>query len=240
MRADVEAGATRPPLDRPKVRVARFVWRDDEPRIGNLFADASPGGKQVLFIGRPGRAGNQSRPRRTQRPYQSRRRPVRARPHLVVAGVTRHSDPVAAHALLAEPLGVLLVDGAHALDRAIRISQRGAREYTAPAGGFRECGADHSHRNPGCRGSLGERRPDVELAEHERARRKRREYPVRVVEGVEGQIIDKIRGQGARKGFGARREEGVRDLGVWTSRPNQLDDRQSLQTLTDRRRVKPH
>src|SRR4026208_123847 len=62
-----EAGATRPRLDRAQMRVASFVWGDDESRIGNLFADADPGGKQVLFIRRPGRAGHESGAGRMQR-----------------------------------------------------------------------------------------------------------------------------------------------------------------------------
>ena len=136
------------------MRIARFVWGDDEPRIGNLVADAGPGRQQVLFIGRPGRAGNESRPRGTQRLYERGCWPLRARPYLIVSRVTRHSDPVASHALLAEALGILLIDGPDPLDRAIRISQRGAREHAAPAGRFRECGADHSDRHTCRRGAL--------------------------------------------------------------------------------------
>jgi hypothetical protein len=89
-----------PALDRAQVRVARFVWGDCEPRVGNLVAHPGPGGEKVLFVGRPRRAGHESRARRAQ-PLNERRGALRARPHLVEPRVARHAYAVGWHALFA-------------------------------------------------------------------------------------------------------------------------------------------
>ena len=59
---------------------------------------------------------------------------MRARPYLVVSGITGHPNPVAAHTLLAQQLAVFLVDGADAVDRTIRVAKQRTREYAAPTG----------------------------------------------------------------------------------------------------------
>src|ERR1700686_3089387 len=80
---DPQGVRSSPALDRAQVRVARFVWSDDEPRVGNLVGNRDPGGEQVFLVGRPSGARDESGTRRPQPLNERNSTALCARPHLV-------------------------------------------------------------------------------------------------------------------------------------------------------------
>ena len=228
-----------PGLDRALMRVARFVGGDDEPRVGNLVADSGPGGEQVLLVGGPRRTRDQGRARRAQSLNESRWDEPRARPHLVEAGVARHADAIGPHPQAAEPFRVALSDCPDAIEQAIGIPQKGSGEKSTTPRRFGKRRAYHSDRNArGCR-PLGERGPDVELAENERLGPQRGDYRVGVVEGVKGEVVGEIRRHRLREVLGAGRIKSVCDLDIRATRAQELDDGQRLESFADRWCVEP-
>src|SRR5439155_26841063 len=123
-----------------------------------------PGGKQMLLVGGPGRTSDERRSRGAKRLDRLGRTFLRACPDLVVASVAGDADSVGANALLPQSLGVLLVDCADALDRAVSIAEQRTGENSAPPRGLGERRADHTDWNSDRGGALRERGPDIEPA----------------------------------------------------------------------------
>src|SRR5205814_9529669 len=99
--------------------------------------------------------------------------------------------------------------------------------------------ADDAAGDSGVGGLLGERGPDIQLAEHDGVRPKSVDYRRCMREGIERQEVRKIRLYRARELFRAWRIKSVGDLHVGPTGAEQLDDRKRLQPFSDRRRVKP-
>ena len=193
----------------------------------------------MLFVGRPRRARHQGRSRGTKRLGQSRRSFPGARPDLVVAGVAGHADSVVPYTLLAQSLGVLFLDCSDPLDGAIGVAEQCSRKKAPTSRGFGQRRADDADGNTGDRGLLGERGPDIQLAEHDDVRPKSVDYRRSMGEGIERQEVRKIRLYRARELFRAWRIKSVGDLHVGPPGTDQLDHRKRLQPFSDRRRVKP-
>src|SRR3954463_10670700 len=168
----------------------------------------------MLFVTRPRRAGDERRSRRPETLDERRRGPLRSCPHLIEASVARHLDATGAHTLLSKPVGVALVDRPDERDGAVGIAEDGPREQAAPPRRFWKSGADHTDGNaPRC-GGLGERGPDVELAENDAGRTQSIYDGARMGEGIERQIISEIHVERSRELLSARRVKSVDDLNV--------------------------
>src|SRR5438093_903689 len=122
-----------PALDRAQMRRTRFMWRNDQPRVRNLVADSDPHRKQMLLVGRPCRTGDEGRTRRAQSLNDRGCGALRARPDLIEPRIASDANPVGSHTLLAQPFGVLVIDGANAIDRAICVGEKCSSKNAAPS-----------------------------------------------------------------------------------------------------------
>jgi hypothetical protein len=167
-----------------------------------------------------------------------------AAPHLVVAGVAGDADAAGAHAERHEPLGVVGVDRADGVERGVRVAQQGGGQRSAArrAGGERRTHEPEAHPAPAR--AVGERRPDVELAEHEGARRERREQRLGVARGVEREEVGDV-GQAVAHEAGRVRGRARRVVRVAICRSGRCPGARArgrvgpAEPLADARRVHP-
>ena len=79
----------------------------------------------MLLVGRPCRTGDEGRTRRAQSLNDRGCGALRARPDLIEPRIASDANPVGSHTLLAQPFGVLVIDGANAI---VALSTRPQRE----------------------------------------------------------------------------------------------------------------
>ena len=89
------------------------------------------------------------------------------------------------------------------------------------------------------RGALDEYRPHVELAEYDRAWRKRGDDSFHFMRRIEWQVVVEIGVHAIRESFRTRGKKSVGDLRLGMSSAIQLDNRLRLKSLSYRRRVDP-
>ena len=198
----------------------RLVRRDDESRVAAAAAQRFERGQQHRFVRGPRRAGDDRRAP-IAKPLEHRTRAVdalRAEPHLIVPRVASEHDGVWPNAKLtsrsasAASIAPTTSSAAYASRSsavAVRERRDDARDSVA---------LTRPRRTPRAQRFARDDRPHVELGEHERRRPERVEHDARVARRVERQIVAEIDVQLARESRRARREVGVRELELRSSR----------------------